>query len=30
MLGIGLVISAGVSWILLHRLGKASDEAVSN
>lgn len=30
MLGIGLVISAGISWILLHRLGKASDETVSN
>jgi hypothetical protein len=30
MLGIGMVLSAGISWILLRRLGKASDETTAN
>lgn len=30
MLGIGLIFSAGISWILLRRLGKSSDETAAN
>jgi hypothetical protein len=30
MLGVGLIFSAGISWVLLRRLGQASDDAAAN